>query len=101
MNQFGLSGQGIGMADFARFVAGKVGVVAIDKTGLKGFYDFKVDWPPPRDSDTGGLINVDPQEQQREVIFAAVEQQAGLKFNPQTIPVQMLVIDSVERPSAN
>jgi uncharacterized protein (TIGR03435 family) len=32
------------MKDFARYVAGKLGLVGVDMTGLKGVYDFKVDW---------------------------------------------------------
>ena len=44
MNQAGLKGQGLAMEDFARYVAGKLGLVAVDKTGLKGLYDFEAEW---------------------------------------------------------
>jgi hypothetical protein len=36
MNQAGLKGQGLAMENFARYVAGKLGLVAVDETGLKG-----------------------------------------------------------------
>jgi uncharacterized protein (TIGR03435 family) len=95
LNQNGLSGQGIPMKDFARFVAGKLGLVAVDMTGLKGVYDFKVDWK--ESTETG----VDPRDEFRSVVFSALEEKLGLKLVPQKIAVQMLVIDSVEKASEN
>jgi len=93
MNGTGLSGQGITMPDFARYVAGKLGLVAVDKTGLKGVYDFKVEWTAEADPD--------PRDALRFAVFAALQDQLGLKLAPQKITVQMLVIDSVERASEN
>ena len=97
MNATGLSGQGIKMADFARFVGGKLGLVVVDKTGLTGVYDFKIDWPEETDQSPG----VDPREAYRSVVFAALEDQLGLKLAVQKVAVQMLVIDSVEKASRN
>jgi uncharacterized protein (TIGR03435 family) len=91
----GLSGQGITMADLARYVAGKLGVVSVDKTGLKAAYDFKVDWQV--DTDPSG----DPREALRAAAFTAIQEQLGLKFSAQKITVQMLAIDSVEKASEN
>ncbi len=66
----------------------------VDKTGLKGHYDVKLNWipefagPPPPGSDG---VN----------IFTAVQEQLGLKLEPQKAPIEILVIDHVERPSEN
>ncbi len=95
LNQNGLSGQGIPMKDFARYVAGKLGLIAVDMTGLKGVYDFKVDW---KESTEAG---VDPRDEFRAVVLSAIEEKLGLKLVPQKIAVQMLVIDSVEKASEN
>jgi uncharacterized protein (TIGR03435 family) len=84
MSRTGLSGQGITMADLARYVGGKLGLVAVDQTALTGVYDFKAQWT----ADESAL---------RPAVFAALEDQLGLKLNPQKITVQMLVIDTVER----
>ena len=72
----------------------------MNKTGLEGPYDFKAGWKfelPP----DGVSASVDPREEFRPVVFAALENQLGLKLVPQKIAVRMLVIDSVERASKN
>jgi uncharacterized protein (TIGR03435 family) len=67
----------------------------VDATGLKGGYDFWIDWTPedtrndPENGETGGTF--------RE----ALKNQLGLKLIPKTGPVQVLVIDHVEEPSGN
>ena len=101
MSQAGLKGQGLTMEDFARYVAGKLGLVAVDKTGLKGVYDFKADWTVEKDQDGAGLPGVDPRDALRSAVFAALQNQLGLKLAAQKINVRMLVIDSVERASEN
>jgi uncharacterized protein (TIGR03435 family) len=96
----GLSGQGITMENFARYVAGKLGLVAVDKTGLQGAYDFKVNWTVETDQNSG-LTGSDPRDALRWAVFTALQEQLGLKMNAQRITVQMLVIDSVEKASEN
>jgi uncharacterized protein (TIGR03435 family) len=91
----GLSGQGITMRDLARFVAGKLGLVGVDQTGLKGVYDFKVEWRV----ETGS--GDDPREALRDAVIAALRDQLGLKLAAGKVTVPMLVIDSVERASAS
>jgi len=94
----GLEGHGISMADFGRFVAGKLGLVAVDQTGLEGFYDVKADWRvTPAQADLAGD---DPRELLRAAVIEALESQLGLKLSAKRVPVRMLVIDSVERASA-
>ena len=94
LNQSGLTGQGVNMVDFARYVGGKLGLVAVDKTGLKGAYDFRAEWKVDPD-------RPDAREELRSVVLAALEEQLGLKLVPQKITVEMLVIDSVEKASSN
>ncbi len=101
MNNAGLSGQGISMQNLARFVAGKLGLVAVDQTGLKGLYDLKVDWKPETISSTSGLSVEDVRDAFRLTVFSALEDQLGLKFAAKKISVQTLVIDSAEKASAS
>jgi uncharacterized protein (TIGR03435 family) len=73
----------------------------VDKTGLTGKYDVTVTWMPdgtkPED-----LENI-PKEQRPEDIslFQAMEKQAGLKLEATKGPIQVVVIDSIQKPSEN
>jgi len=66
----------------------------IDETGLTGGYDFWMDWMPEETSDQG---NNETGGTFRE----ALKNQLGLKLQPVKGPVQVLVIDHVEQPTAN
>ena len=95
MNAEGLNGQAVAMDSFARFVAGKLGLVAVDQTGLKGLYDFKAHWKAELDQSS------DPHEALQFTATAALQDQLGLKLVPKRIPVQLLVIDHAEKASAS
>jgi uncharacterized protein (TIGR03435 family) len=92
----GLSGQGIPMYDFTRFVAGKLGLVAVDETKLVGLYDFDVKWKVEPDPSP----DYDPREGLRRAVFGALQEQLGLTFAAKRISVPMLVIDRAERATA-
>jgi uncharacterized protein (TIGR03435 family) len=80
----------------------------IDKTELKGRYDFTLEWAPDQgatpvfatlgESQQG---NTPPPDATGPPLFTALQQQLGLKLEPTKGPVEVLVIDHVERPSAN
>jgi uncharacterized protein (TIGR03435 family) len=63
----------------------------LDRTGLTGKYDFTLNWSPQ----TGTTSTTDPLPS----LFTAVQEQLGLKLEPQRGPVEYLVIDHVEKPS--
>jgi uncharacterized protein (TIGR03435 family) len=71
--------------------------LVIDRTGLPGRYDFTLSWS----RDDPSSRQPDSPEPAGPGIFTAVQEQLGLKLEPVKIPTQVLVIDSVERPSAN
>jgi len=73
----------------------------IDKTGLKGNYDFTLsfimaDLPPGFDK-----ANLPPEFLDRPTIFDSLRAQLGLKLEAQKGPVEYYVIDHVEKPAAN
>jgi uncharacterized protein (TIGR03435 family) len=70
----------------------ELGRSVIDKTGLMGKYDFKLDWTPdtPLPADASGPS-----------IFTAIQENLGLKLQSARGPVEILVIDRVEKPDAN
>ncbi len=86
-----IDAHGITGAEFAGWLRGELGLPVIDRTGLTGRYDLKVEWAPDIDSppDVGGPS-----------IFSAI-QELGLKLDAIKGPVEVLVIDHVEKPSEN
>ncbi len=108
----GLFFQGLGvlparnatMADFAGVMQTAVlDRPVVDQTGLSGRYDFVLKWTPDQ-SQFGGLgIKVPPPADDAAApdLFTAIQQQLGLKLESVKAPVDVLVIDKVERPSEN
>jgi bla regulator protein blaR1 len=84
-----------------------VGAVVVDQTGLTGNYDFSLHWTPgPNDSlkDLNGDApagEAAPADSSGTSILEAVQDQLGLKLEPQQRPVNTIVIDSIEQPTGN
>ena len=76
--------------DLAGLLAIRLHEPVVDKTGLTGNFDFDVSFAPTEGSDSS-----------LPSIFTAVEEQLGLKLINQKVPVEMFVIDHVEKPSPN
>jgi uncharacterized protein (TIGR03435 family) len=80
----------------------------VDRTGLAGDYDFKLKWPQ-QGQPVETLVHKNAQTGAKETtvhigaaaLVAAVEEQLGLKLDPQTVPLPVLVIDRAEKPAAN
>ena len=77
----------------------------IDKTSIKGAWYVKLRYTTEDGSAAGmGIGRIDPTQPGFDAgpsIFTAVQQQLGLKLDAGTGPVDMLVIDSVQRPTEN
>ena len=72
----------------------------VDKTGLSGKYDFDLEWAPD-ESQFGGDLSPASADAPSPPFFTAIQQQLGLKLEATRGPVEALVVDTVERPSAN
>jgi uncharacterized protein (TIGR03435 family) len=101
MTAAGLTGQGITMANLARFVGSKLGLVAVDETGVRGAYDVKAEWKVQTDQSPGVSPVDDPHDALRFAVSAALQNQLGLKLIPKKITVEMLVIENAEKASAS
>jgi uncharacterized protein (TIGR03435 family) len=82
----------------------------IDKTGLAGNYDVLLDWLPsrlPAPPQPGTLVQpgtygpAPTPDTEGPSLFTALQEQLGLKLVPAKGPVEIVVIDSIERPSEN
>jgi uncharacterized protein (TIGR03435 family) len=89
------------LGNLSRSLAGEpeiAGRPVVDKTGLTGLYDFTLHWasfdPGPAAAPT------DPGEQGPS-LFTALEEQLGLKLKSEKEQIEVIVVDSVEKPSEN
>ena len=84
------------MSGIADSLARVVGRPVVDRTGMEGNFYFMLNYaqlsaqPPEVEADPG------PPN-----IFTAVQEQLGLKLDPRKEPVETIVIDHMEQPSAN
>ena len=92
---------GMSMAEIAsRFLANRLDRTVIDETGLAGRFDVHLEFA--RDNAATNLDNpVASPDSAAPSIFTAVQEQLGLKLSPGKGPVEVLVIDHVEKPSEN
>jgi uncharacterized protein (TIGR03435 family) len=72
----------------------------LDKTGLTGSFDFDLVWTP-NETQFGGKGATIPADPDSPNIFTAIQEQLGLKLEPQRDPVPVLAIDRAEKPSEN
>lgn len=75
----------------------------VDKTGLTGRYDFNLRWTPDESQFASLGVRVPPPAADANApgLFTAFQEQLGLKLDATRAPVEMLVIDRVEKPSEN
>jgi uncharacterized protein (TIGR03435 family) len=72
----------------------------VDNTGLTTRYDFDLEWTPD-ESQFGGTLPPGPPDTPQPGLFAALQQQLGLKMEATRGPIETLVIDRLDRPSEN
>lgn len=91
----------MGMSELARNLSGQVQRVVIDRTGLTGRYDFDLTFTPdqiPQGPPPPG-VPAPTFDLNGPSIFTALQEQLGLKLESTRGPVEVLVIDSVSRPT--
>lgn len=74
----------------------EVGRPVIDRTGLKGLYDMKLEWTPEnlQAGAQNGLLAA-------PLLTTALQEQLGLRLESTRGPVEVLVVESAEKPSEN
>jgi uncharacterized protein (TIGR03435 family) len=102
-NQVILTVRNASMADFAKGMQETfMDKPVVDQTGLKDRYDFDLKWTPDEMQS-----NVQVPAQSRDDanappgLYTAIHEQLGLRIVPTKAPVEVLVIDHLEKPSEN
>jgi uncharacterized protein (TIGR03435 family) len=100
MGMHGINAQRVSTATFAAGLAQApdINALVFDETGLTGEFDFKLQWQPSSAAlQTPGQTDAPDGPS----IFTAVQEQLGLRLVPVRRPMRLLIIDHIERPSAN
>jgi len=87
-----INSKGMEIAALVQSLSNPVGRKIIDKTGLTAKYEVNLTWAwndDPGSGDSGPSI------------FTALQEQLGLKLEPAKAPIDVIVIDHIERPSEN
>ncbi len=97
-NQMGMkmTAKSVAIDQLARspFLIGAAGMLVVDQTGLKGAYDFTLTWKPE-------TVTAPEETSDAPSLFTAIQEQLGLRLVPSRAPVEVIVVDHVEPPSAN
>jgi bla regulator protein blaR1 len=100
--------QGVGISQLAEELSNFLGRAVVDKTGLAGKYDVKLEWQPDENQiamfQNMGVpegFGAPAPDANGPSLFAALQEQLGLKLESQKGPVEIFVIEHVERPSEN
>ena len=80
-------GTGTTISELMRRLSPTLGRPVVDRTGLTGPFDLELKWSPDQTDTTGPSL------------FTAIQEQLGLKLESQRAPVDVLVIDRLERPT--
>ncbi len=106
-----LSGTAVTIERLVKELTAQTGRTVIDKTGLKGEYDFKLQWTPepgqinsmapPPGAQAPAMAEAAASDATGPSLVTAIQEQLGLKLESTKGPVEVIVIDHVERPSAN
>jgi uncharacterized protein (TIGR03435 family) len=83
-----IAGTGTTLSELMRRLSPTLGRPVVDRTGLSGPFDLELTWSSDQTADTAGPS-----------IFTAIQEQLGLKLESQRAPIEVMVIDRLERPT--
>jgi uncharacterized protein (TIGR03435 family) len=101
------------IAALTNFLSPRMQRVVVDRTGLTGLFDLDMTWTPdePRpagspDRLTIGGVDIDltggaPADPSGPALLTALREQLGLRLESSRAPVEVYVVERVERPTPN
>ena len=99
-----INGQSMGMDMLTGQLAMSLGRNVVDRTGLKGKYEIKLEWTQEEGPGRGpgdGPEAAPPPDTAGPSLFTALQEQLGLKLESSKGPVEIIIIDRVEKPTEN
>jgi uncharacterized protein (TIGR03435 family) len=94
-----MTGQAMDASAIADALSQRLGTNVLNNTGLNGRYDFKMTWTPDR----SGVPSEAPSwpENLGPSLVNGLQQQLGLQLKQDSAPMEVLVIDHIEKPAGN
>jgi uncharacterized protein (TIGR03435 family) len=89
------------MSIFANILSAHIDDTVVDGTGLKGSYDFKLEFTPERLGQGAKDGHEPAPNSEGPDLFTALKEQLGLELRRETAPVPLLAIDHIEEPADN
>jgi len=89
------------MPDFVRVLERWLDRPVLDKTGFADAFSVTLSWAPGPENTRNALPFAPNPDDPQPSIFTAVQDQLGLRLNAERDPLEVIVIDRVERPSPN
>ncbi len=87
-----LDSRNTSMPHFAEVLSRQMDLPVVNRTGLDGVFNLKLQWAPEYARQTHDTT---------PTIYTAIQEQLGLRLRAEKMPIDVLVIDHVERPSEN
>lgn len=84
------------MREFADFLSQPLHMPVIDQTGLSARYDFTLDFTAYLPHDGSAVI-----DNGNGIVISALQGELGLKMESKKLPIDVMVVDHIEQPSAN
>lgn len=105
-----IAGQDVPLENLVKQLSSQLHQIVIDRTGLTRSYDFNLEWAPDikqtpmftsMEGDQQGINKSVMPESSGPSIFTALQEQLGLKLESGKGPVEILVVDNIEKPTEN
>jgi uncharacterized protein (TIGR03435 family) len=82
----GIRGPSVSLSTFAKMLSRPLGAPVVDKTGIEGNYEIDLKYAPKEDPSS-----------ELPSLVTALEEQMGLRLEPEMIPVEFVVIDHLDK----
>jgi len=93
-----ITGQNLPLEMIVMLLSNQLDRPVVDKTGLAGKFDLQLEWSAEASRPTAEGVGTDASGPS---MFTAVQEQLGLRLEATRGPVDLIVIDALERPSDN
>lgn len=98
-----VQGKDLPLTALWRFVSQQAGRAIVDRSGLTGNYAFELTWTPEQfaNRETPAVVNGNTIDPNGPSLFTALQEQLGLRLDAQRGPVDVLVVNRLDRPTEN